>query len=99
MRRSEGEPLQPGNAKGTGRFINLEGTMSSDKYKAVLQIHLLPTMQRDFSDGDGIFQQDLAPCHTPRKMRTFFEENGFIHAKFFACKNTECTVFVHIFCS
>ncbi|KAG1664759.1 Flotillin-1 [Nymphon striatum] len=33
-------------------------------------------MRRDFLDGDGIFQQDLAPCHTSRKMRTFFEESG-----------------------
>ena len=64
------------NAKGTGRLINVEGMMNSDKYKAVLQTHLLPTMQRDFPDGDGIFQQDLAPCHTSRKMRTFFEESG-----------------------
>ena len=25
---------------------------------------------------DGVFQQDLAPCHTSKKMRTVFEENG-----------------------
>ena len=50
--------------------------MNSDKYKALLQTHLLPAMQRDFPDGDGIFQQDLAPCRTARKMRTFFEESG-----------------------
>ena len=24
----------------------------------------------------GFSQQDLAPCHTSKKMRTFFEENG-----------------------
>ena len=33
-------------------------------------------MTRDFPDGDGIFQQDHAPCHTSRKMRTFFKESG-----------------------
>ncbi|KAG1653637.1 Transposable element Tc1 transposase [Nymphon striatum] len=33
-------------------------------------------MRRDFPDGDGIFQQEIAPCHTSRKMRTFFEESG-----------------------
>ena len=64
------------SANGTGRLISVEGMMNSDKYKAVLETHLLPTMRRDFPDGDGIFQQDLAPCHTSRKMRTFFEESG-----------------------
>ncbi|KAG1664879.1 Transposable element Tc3 transposase [Nymphon striatum] len=58
------------------RLVSVEGMMNSDKYKAVLQTHLLPTMRRDFPDGDGIFQQDLAPCHTSCKMRTFFEESG-----------------------
>ena len=45
-------------------------------YKAVLKTHLLPTTQRDFPDGDGMFQQDLSQCHTSRKMRRFFEESG-----------------------
>ena len=41
--------------------------MNSDKYKA-------------FSAGDGIFdfQQDLAPCHTSRKMRIIFQESRLI---------------------
>ena len=48
--------------------------MNSDKYKATLQSHLLHVLKRDFADGDCIFQQDLVPCHTSKKMRTFFEE-------------------------
>ena len=63
------------SAKGLGRLISVEGMMNSDRYKAILETHLLPSMTRDFPDGDGIFQQDLAPCHTSRKMRTFFEES------------------------
>ena len=50
--------------------------MNRNKYKAVLQAHVLPVMQRDFPDGGGIFQQDLASCHTSQKMCTFFEESG-----------------------
>ena len=61
-------------AKGTGRLIIVEGMMNSDKYKATLQFHLLHVLERDFADGDCIFQQDLAQCHTSKKMRTFFEE-------------------------
>ena len=61
-------------AKGPGRLIVIEGMMKSDKYKATLHSYLLPVLERDFADGNCIFQQDLAPCHTSKKMRTFFEE-------------------------
>ena len=50
--------------------------MNSDKYKAISETHLLPSMTSDFPDGDGIFQQDHTLYHTSRKMRTFFEESG-----------------------
>ena len=63
-------------SKGPGRLIKVEGMMNSDRYKAILQTRLLPVLHRDFPDGDGIFQQDLAPCHTSKQMCTFFEENG-----------------------
>ena len=48
--------------------------MNSDKYKATLQSHLLSVLERDFADGDWIFLQNLAMCHTSKKMHTFFEE-------------------------
>ena len=35
-------------------------------------------LERDFADGDCIFQQDLAPCHTSKQMRRFFEEKDII---------------------
>ena len=31
-------------------------------------------MRNAFPDGNAVFRQDLAPCHTSRKLRTFFEE-------------------------
>ena len=61
-------------AKDPGRLITIEGMMNSDKYKATLQSHLLSVLERDFADSACIFQQDLAPCHIPKKMRTFFKE-------------------------
>jgi hypothetical protein len=63
-------------AKGLRRLINVEGMMNSDECKAISESHLLPSMIRDFPDGDAIFQQDHAPCHTSRNIRTFFEESG-----------------------
>ena len=61
-------------AKGPGCLIIIKGMMNSDQYKATLQSHLLPALEKDFADGDCIFQEDLASCHTSKKMRTFFEE-------------------------
>ena len=62
------------SAKGPGRLIIIKSMMKSDKYKATLQSHLLPVLERDFVYSDCIFQQDLAPCHTSKTMHTFFEE-------------------------
>ena len=63
-------------AKDPGHLIIIESMMNSDKYTATLESHLLLVLERDFADGDCIFQQDLAPCHTSIKMRTFFEEKN-----------------------
>src|SRR5215469_5161169 len=38
------------SAKGTGRLVTVEGMMNSDKYKDILETHLLPTIKRDFPD-------------------------------------------------
>ena len=37
-------------------------------------------MERTFPNGGGIFQQDLAPCHTAKKVKKFLKEN---HMKVF----------------
>ena len=34
-------------AKGLGRLIIIEGMMNSDKYKAILQSHLLTVLEKD----------------------------------------------------
>ena len=54
-------------AKGPGRLIIIQGMMNSDKYQATLQSHVLPLLERDYADGDCIFQQDLAPFYTSKK--------------------------------
>ena len=48
--------------------------INSEKYKNILETHLLIILQSRFPDGDGIFQQNLAPCHTSKKLKKFFEE-------------------------
>ena len=34
---------------------NVEGMMNGENYKAVREIHLLPTMRKDFLNGNRIF--------------------------------------------
>ena len=38
--------------------------MRSPQYIELLQRKVVPELNRLFLDGSGVFQQDLAPCHT-----------------------------------
>jgi len=50
--------------------------MKSDQYIQVLQRRLIPDMQKAFSSGEGIFQQDLALCHCSKKVKKFLSDNN-----------------------
>jgi len=50
--------------------------MKSYQYIEVLQRRLIPDMQKALSSGEGIFQQDLAPCHCSEKMMKFLSDNN-----------------------
>ena len=57
----------------TGRLCTSEGMMKSTKYQEILEKDLVSTMQKSFSDGNGIFQQDKAPCHTSKNANIFLK--------------------------
>ena len=61
--------------KGIGSLFPVEGIMNANKYIEVIQRKMVRDMERAFSNGEGIFQYDLAPCHTAKKVKKFFEEN------------------------
>lgn len=61
---------------GPGTLHPVTGMMNSDAYIEVLQRKLIPEMQKQFPNGDGTFQQDLAPCHTSRKVQQFMKNNN-----------------------
>jgi len=46
-----------------GSLFPVQGMMKSDQNIEVVQRRLIPDMQKDFSSGEGVFQQNLAPCH------------------------------------
>ena len=60
---------------GTGSLSPVDGMMTSAKYQEVLSRKLIPELSKRFPDGSGVFQQDLAPCHTSKQMQKFFKES------------------------
>lgn len=60
---------------GPGPLVPVEGMMNSDKYITLLQNRVVPLLSQMFPDGNGIFQQDSAPCHVSKKCMNFFREN------------------------
>ena len=61
---------------GVGPLHPVEGMMRSAQYIDILQSQLVSEMVNVFPDGSGIFQQDLAPCHTSKVVKKFFQEKG-----------------------
>ena len=47
--------------------------MKSDQYIQILASIMMPHLHQTFPARDGIFQQDLASCHTSRTMKKFFK--------------------------
>ena len=62
---------------GVGSLEPVEGMMNSEKYLAVLTKKVIPEI-RKLPEGLGIFQQDLAPCHTSRKVKNFINLNNIL---------------------
>ena len=60
---------------GVGSLHLVEGMMNLDKYLYVLEQKVIPEMGKRFTDGSGVFQQDQAPCHTSKKVKSFMDEN------------------------
>lgn len=69
--------------KSTGRLHFVQGTMNSDQYMSVLKDRLLPSAHDMFPRQKWVFQQDLAPCHTSKKVRKTLKLNlNFIRVQF-----------------
>ena len=61
-----------------GPLKPVEGMMNSEKYLDFLKKKVIPEMARKFPESSGIFQQDLAPCHTSRKVKNFINMNNIL---------------------
>ena len=61
---------------GVGSLYPIEGIMNADKYMQVINNKIQNDMEDAFPNGEGIFQQDLAPCHRAKKVKKLFFEKG-----------------------
>ena len=60
---------------GVGSLLPIEGTMNADKYIKVVHDKIKEDMMDAFPANNGIFQQDLAPCHRAKKVTRSFAKN------------------------
>lgn len=65
------------SAKGVGKLHFIDGIVNAQKYKEILEASFLPSIaQCAADDGDFMFQQDGAPCHTAKIVKTWFQEHN-----------------------
>lgn len=53
-------------------------TVNAAKYRDILSNSLLPSLESLHRNGEYVFQQDNAPCHTARTVWTWFEDNNVV---------------------
>ena len=63
------------SAEGPGPLVRLHGRVNAEVYKQLLQQHLIPYLHATRLQP-ATFMQDNAPCHTAKKVKSFFEEEN-----------------------
>jgi transposase len=60
------------SSAGVGMLHFIDGTVDGGAYVEILSTRLLPSLERLHPDGDCLFQQDGAPCHTSKVAQRWF---------------------------
>lgn len=65
------------SAKGVGNLHFIDGIVNSDKYIRILRTSLLPSIEKlRTNEGEYIFQQDGASCHTSKKTMNWLKNRN-----------------------
>jgi transposase len=64
---------------GLSNIVAVQGNLNAAGYLAILKQHLLPLVHRDFPNGDAIFMQDNAACHTAGDVMEWIDGQHFGH--------------------
>ncbi len=61
---------------GVGPLCFLKSTVNAAIYQEILEHFMLPSADKIYGDADFIFQQDLAPAHTAKGTKSWFNDHG-----------------------
>ncbi len=64
------------SSAGVGPLCFLKSTVNADIYQDILDHFMLPSADKLYGDDDFIFQQDLAPAHTAKGTKSWFNDHG-----------------------
>ncbi len=70
------------SSTGVGPLCFLKSTVNAAIYQEILEHFMRPSADKLYGDADFIFQQDLAPTHTAKGTKNWFNDsrfNIFIH--------------------
>ncbi len=64
------------SSAGVGPLCFLKSTVKAAIYQKILEHFMLPSADKLYGDADLIFQQDLAPAHTAKGTKSWFNDHG-----------------------
>ncbi len=64
------------SSAGVGPLCFLKSTVNAAIYQNILEHFMLPSADKLYGDADFIFQQDLAPAHTAKGTKSWFNGHG-----------------------
>ncbi len=64
------------SSAGVGPLCFLKSTVNAAIYQEILEHFMLPSADKLYGDAHFIFQQDLAPAHTARGTKSWFNDHG-----------------------
>ncbi len=64
------------SSAGVGPLCFLKSTVNAAIYQEMLEHFMLPSADKLYGDADFIFQQDLAPAHTAKGTKSWFNDYG-----------------------
>ncbi len=64
------------SSAGVGPLCFLKSTVNAAIYQEMLEHFMLPSADKLYEDADFIFQLDLAPAHTAKGIKSWFNDHG-----------------------
>ncbi len=64
------------SSAGVGPLCFLKSTVNAVIYQDILEHFMLPSADKLYGDADFIFQQNLAPAHTAKATKSWFNGHG-----------------------